>query len=149
MKNWDDDSKPVRQERSGWRDEAISRRHREWGFNVPIADIDFLVCEYDRCVVAALVEYKNQHSRKEFDNAEIRTLRNLADRAQTPFFIVRYTDDLARYFAIPMNYLAQAKLPTGTLMSEVEYVSFLYKLRGRQIPDDVISRITKKDEDAA
>ena len=53
----------VRRERSGWRDEWISKRHRLWGFDCPAVDIDFLMLEYDRSVPCALIEYKEQHAR--------------------------------------------------------------------------------------
>lgn len=31
------------QERTGWRDEEISARHRIWGVNCPAVDLDFLM----------------------------------------------------------------------------------------------------------
>lgn len=34
-------------ERTGWRDENLSRRHREWGFHCPAVDLGFLLIEYD------------------------------------------------------------------------------------------------------
>jgi len=30
-------------ERTGFRDEALSRRHREWGINCPAVDVDWLL----------------------------------------------------------------------------------------------------------
>ena len=47
----------VRQERTGWRDEALSKRHRDWGWDCPAIDIDFLMIEYDKGKSVALVEY--------------------------------------------------------------------------------------------
>jgi hypothetical protein len=144
--SWDDDGRPVSPERSGWRDEAISRRHREWGFNLPFADIDFLVCEYDRCRVAALIEYKNWKAKQiSPQNPNIVTMRDLADRAQTPFFAVRYSEDLSTYYVVPLNYLANNVLAERTLMSELEYVTFLYKLRGRAIPLTVAATIGARE----
>ena len=35
----------VRKERTGWRDEEISRRHRLWGVSCAATDIDFLLVE--------------------------------------------------------------------------------------------------------
>lgn len=40
--------KAVAEERNGWRDERISKRHRQWGRDCPAVDIDFLMLEYDR-----------------------------------------------------------------------------------------------------
>lgn len=34
-------------ERTGWRDERLSRRHREWGFDCPMVDCDFIAVEFD------------------------------------------------------------------------------------------------------
>ncbi len=39
------DNTSVRQERTGWRDEKISQRHREWGYNCPAVDLDFEVVD--------------------------------------------------------------------------------------------------------
>ena len=33
----------VRPERTGWRDEKLSQRHRMWGWDCPAVDIDFLL----------------------------------------------------------------------------------------------------------
>ena len=38
-------TKTVPRERTGWRDEEISRRHRLYGVSCPMIDIDFLVSE--------------------------------------------------------------------------------------------------------
>lgn len=46
-------------ERTGWRDEAISARHRRWGYNVPAVDLDFPLIEYDRGVCKAIIDYKH------------------------------------------------------------------------------------------
>ena len=53
----------VRQERTGWRDQAISLRHRTWGFNCPGVDFDFLMLEYSTGKPVAVVEYKHYRAR--------------------------------------------------------------------------------------
>ena len=35
--------KSVRAERTHWRDEALSERHRLWGYDCPAVDVDFLL----------------------------------------------------------------------------------------------------------
>ena len=52
------DDSTVKKERNGWRDEAISLRHRLWGWDCPCVDIDFLLIEFDKSLPVALVEYK-------------------------------------------------------------------------------------------
>ncbi len=100
------DDRRVRPERSGWRDEAISRRHREWGFDVPAVDVDFLLCEYDRATPRALIDYKHERAAPtEMTSANMTALRRLAEDRdyELPAFVVRYTDDLAWYTVVPVN----------------------------------------------
>ena len=52
----------VKKERSGWRDEGISRRHRLWGVSCSATDIDFLLVEYIYNTPKAIIEYKNEHA---------------------------------------------------------------------------------------
>jgi len=47
----------VRPERTGWRDLELSKRHRQWGWDCPGIDLDFLFLEYDRGKAVAIVEY--------------------------------------------------------------------------------------------
>lgn len=136
------DQNPVRQERTGWRDQALSSRHRLWGYNCPMDDIDFLVCEYDQCKVVALVEYKNQHAKPHFmSNPNIQALIDLANCAQRPFFVVRYADDLSLFRVVPINHIAKRSTAEAVVMSELEYVTFLYELRGRNIPQSIVQAI--------
>jgi len=121
-------------ERTGWRDEAISTRHRAWGYNLPAVDVDFVLLEYDRAQPVALIEYKHEAS------AEVRAsmpsyqaLISLGNRAALPVFCVRYADDFAWFSVVPLN--AQARLGwERTTMTEAQYVAFLYALRHRQAP---------------
>jgi len=132
----DDEGRAVREERTGWRDEQISRRHRAWGFDCPALDIDFLMLEYDRGKAVALVEYKHE------DAAPIRTghpsvqaLVDLADRAGLPAFVVRYAGDFSWWYPIPLNELARGIMPGGEHISERQWVEILYRCRGRELPE--------------
>ena len=122
----------VRQERTGWRDQGLSLRHREWGWDCPAIDIDFLMVEYDLGNPVALVEYKNEHAcEQRISHPSYRALIQLADRAQLPLFLVRYTDDFSQWTVIPLNDHAKEKCPSNWECSESDYVRFLYGLRGR------------------
>ena len=57
MKNYSVDG--VRQERTNWRDQELSARHRTWGFNCPAVDLDFLMVEYNIGKPVGLIEYKH------------------------------------------------------------------------------------------
>ena len=51
-------------ERTGWRDERISQRHRLWGVECQAIDLDFLLVEYrseyDDIRPVAIIEYKHE-----------------------------------------------------------------------------------------
>ena len=126
----------VRPERTGWRDEQISLRHRQWGFDVPALDLDFLLLEYDRGKACALVEYKHELAAPlRRGHPSISALADLATRATVPAFIVRYAMDFSWYYAIPLNDQAKALLPESRRMSEKEWMGLLYRMRGRESPD--------------
>lgn len=136
------------QERSGWRDEAISRRHRQWGFNCPAVDIDFLLIEYDTAKCCALVEYKNERATPQKpSHPTYRAIRDLGDKAELPFFAVRHASDFSWWRVHPLNAKAREFLPIAQEMTEPEYVEFLYFIRGRiaptQIPKDHPQPITQ------
>lgn len=130
-----------RDERSGWRDEDFSRRHRNYGFNTPMNDIDFLCVEYDRLKAVALVEYKHEYAKEcRLSDAQFEVLRDLARRAQLPLFLVRYAGNYAWFKVAPLNEYAQRFVPSICEMKEMEYVELLYRIRGRnEIPEVVLS----------
>ena len=135
----------VSEERTGWRDEAISQRHRElWGFNCPAVDIDWLVIEYDLGEPVAIVEYKAHGARIPGEkDKNRRALSRLGDRAELPVFCVKYKTDWTGWCVWSWNDLARQTIPIMALMSELEYVSLLYQLRGRQLPPTVQEEILK------
>lgn len=115
----------------------LSDRHRQWGYDVPMADIDFLVVEYDRAIPVALVEYK--HVKADLENtssATYRALTTLADRGLIPFFIVRWESDFSRFQVSGENEIARKVLKrtgrTRLVLDENGYVKFLYWLRNRK-----------------
>ena len=127
----------VAKERSGWRDARLSARHRQWGFHVPAADIDFLLAEYDAGEPRALVEYKHERAALvSAKSANLHVLSRLADRAALPAFVVRYGDDLSWFRVRALNERARDMLPETQDMTEDEYVEFLYLVRGRIPPCD-------------
>lgn len=131
------DTRPVREERTGWRDERISKRHRQWGWDVPIVDIDFLVIEYDLAKAIALVEYKHEKAAPvQFRNTSYRALKDLSDRAGIPAFVVRYADDFSWWQATALNSLGEKWLPKTKRLTEKEWVALIYQLRGRRLTEE-------------
>ena len=152
--------KRVRKERTGWRDEKLSQRHREWGDDCPMVDIDFLVVEYYYSKPKAIVEYKSEHADINFNKlTEIgmapqsyKAIEYLANAANIPFFVVRYKTDFSSWNITPMNKHTQKYVNINETknLSEETYVELLYKIRGRSLPEDIkqnlrrLSSSTKK-----
>lgn len=127
--------KTVRKERTGWRDERISKRHKAWGWDCPALDIDFLMLEYDRGRAEAVVEYKHENAQEvRLGHPSVRAVVDLADRADLPAFLVRYADDFEWWYVTPLNDHARALLPQARKMAEAEWVEILYRCRGRELP---------------
>jgi hypothetical protein len=134
---------PVRQERTHWRDAAISQRHRLYGWDAPALDIDFLMLEYDSGRPAALVEYKAEGAQAvNVNHPSMQAIRALANSACIPFLIVFYSPSKRWCFhATPMNDFARRYLPHPAYFSERDYVLLLYRLRGRTCPPHILNQL--------
>jgi len=132
----------VRPERTGWRDEALSRRHRRWGWDCPAVDLDFLFLEYDRGKASAIVEYKNEHARPQYaSHPTYQAMIDLGDRAKLPVIAVRYADDFSWWRVVPLNETAKRYIPQRAELTETEWVALLYKIRGYDVPKSVLEGI--------
>lgn len=132
----------VRKERTGWRDLGLSERHRVWGWDLPAVDLDFLFLEYDKGKAVALVEYK--HEKAPMQNSghpTYQAMADLANRAEIPFFGSRYKRDFSEFIVTPLNSFCAAHLGVRMSMTEAEWVTFLYRVRGREIPADVMEAL--------
>lgn len=124
----------VRQERSGWRDQALSLRHREWGWDCPATDLDFVMLEYDQGIAEAVIEYKHEYAKlADPKSASFRALKDLGNRAGIPVFGVRYAADFSWFLVVPLNPLAKNILPVRRTINESQYIHFLYSIRGRRV----------------
>lgn len=123
----------VRAERTGWRDQKISERHRSWGFNCPAVDLDFLVVEYNVGKPVALVEYKHFRARKPvIDHPTYRAIKFLADghnEGPLPFMVSFYWPECWAFRVYPINEIARQHFTEGEAVTEREYVSRLYRMR--------------------
>jgi len=132
---------PVPDERTFQRDMKLLLRHRQWGFNVPAEDIDFI--EYDNRKAIALVEYKRAYDLASCHpnlDANLEALIDLGNKASLPVFCTFYKS-LRWYRVFPLNKFAKDKGPPDGILSEHKYVDFLYWLRGRQMPDHIRERL--------
>lgn len=140
----------IRNERTGWRDLALSERHGKWGYNCPAVDIDFLLVEYDNQQPVALVEYKGRKMKDGYfsDNSNVIAIFNLANLAALPAFVVEYykVSGSTKWSITAINKMAMKKMdffgakistPVSVVCEEAKYVSFLYWLRGRPFPEDI------------
>lgn len=147
-----------RQEFTGFRDEPYSRRHREYGNDCPCTDLDILLhsdgtsapegesgtsfLEYDRLKPVALIEAKNIKSMWPFRKSEwcqVVALNNLAKAAGKQFFIVRYDERDWSYIVHRID--DRGNINEGAHVSELEFVRALYTLRGRELPEDIASKL--------
>lgn len=128
----------VRKERTGWRDEELSRRHRLWGWDCPAIDIDFLMLEYNRGEPVAVVEYKHENAPlQKPKHPSYKAIRSLCDKAEIPFFGVRYAHDFTWWRITSLNSLAKKSIPVQRreeLWTERDWVEFLYGLRESSLP---------------
>ncbi len=132
----------VRPERTGWRDEALSRRHRRWGWDCPAADLDFLFMEYDRGKAVAIVEYKNEHAAPQYAcHPTYQAMIDLGNKAGLPVFACRYSDDFTKWKAVPLNDKAREFLSERKTLTEQEWVRLLYSIRGYDVPQEVLDNI--------
>ena len=132
-------------ERHYKRDGILSQKHRRWGYNVPAVDIDFLLLKYDNARAVALIEHRHNHGDLNPEHSNSRALKDLAERAGLPYFIVKYryqtdtrdlwapaTVDTPAFFQIhPMNDKALLCDMPGGWCTEQEYSGWLHKIRGR------------------
>jgi len=141
----------TRKERTGWRCEAISERHRMWGFNCPAVDLDFVMAEFNHGLPVALIEYKERHATQpHLMSPTYRALTALANGyggGPLPFFIVFY-DPVEWWFrVVPVNEPAYShyRHVLNELITEQRFVRSLYLLRKKTLSledEEVIRRLS-------
>lgn len=125
-------------ERSHWRDEAISLRHRRWwGDNCPAVDLDFLLLEFHHGVSVAIIDYKHHAKRNPLQGLDTNTIKALGGlynerHENLPFIVTRYwPDDGWGCKALPMNDRARQLMGAQDWvpLTERSWVGWLYQLR--------------------
>lgn len=137
-------------ERTGWRDKEISERHRIWGDDLACTDLDWIVIEYRYSTNYAIIDYKhgNRYGIDFTQSSPIQAQIRHCDEAGKPHFIVFYWPYSWRFIITPMNEKARTiiveyGMNTEDVLSELEYVSFLYRLRGLDVPESVSKSLKK------
>lgn len=122
----------VRKERTGWRDQNLSERHRIWGWDCPAVDLDFLFLEYDRGKAVAIVEYKHERAAIQHSiHPTYQAMKDLSDRANVPLIGCRYANDFSWFRATPLNHIDLFDSYEAIL---VRKVSIKYALHDKNMP---------------
>lgn len=134
-------------EKHGFRNEWYSNRHRNYGFECFMVDIDFI--EHDKGIPVALIETKHANT-KEVDlwHYNIKALCALADASKIPAFVVVYFEDLQSFYVTAINQFAKEcpgkeRIFVDEMYSEERYVKLLYFLRGKKAPQDILDKTCK------
>ena len=118
----------------------ISQKIRCWGLHKNETDVGLLTFEHEDGKVFAIIEYKNEHAIKQYaSHPTYRAVINLGERAGIPVIVCRYNDDFSRYVAVPLNMEARRIIPNRTEYDELSWVKELYRLRGREVPEEVLA----------
>jgi hypothetical protein len=129
-------------ERTGWRDQNLSARHRTWGIGCPAIDIDLILIEMNRAKPVAIIEYKGELAQPQLINhPSYLALCDLGNRARLAVFAVRYAHDFSWFRVVPLNHFSKCIMPTRQMMNERQYVTLLYNLRGVQPPASIFESI--------
>lgn len=132
-------------ERTGWRDQEISNRHRRWGFEAQATDLDLLLCEYHLGQPCALIEYKHEKAGwPDLDHPNYVALRRLADERECPlpFAVVRYWPATWAMHVRSVNDAARRVFGAEERMSEREFVERMYALRSATVRANVLSHLS-------
>ena len=132
----------------GWRDQGVSERHRMYGFDCPAVDLDFVVVEYDTGMPNGLVDLKFSCHALNTDHPSHRAVAWLASGRGLPYFVAEYHVDSWTYKLWPINpeadeFLDQHGVHPEQRVSEFQYVTLLYALRGKPLPPDVDARLNR------
>lgn len=136
----------VKQERTGWRDQEISARHRTWGFNCPAVDLDFLVVEYNLGKPVALIEYKLYKAQvPELRHPTYRALACLADGYSDPlpFMVAFYWPGIWAFRVTPVNDVSKAWFRDGETLTEYDFVRKLYRMRRLVLTKDLEANLNR------
>ena len=124
--------KEVRVERTDWRDSKLGYIHKEYNFECPCDNVEFLMLEYDQSTPVALVDYRLQGRLKAGCSKAVTYICKNREK-ELPYLICEYkiSDQKTIEYVnmIPCNSSAVEKFGQQRKMSEKEFVKLLYKCR--------------------
>lgn len=122
------------EERTGWRDEALSRRHRLWGYDCPATDLDLPFLEYNHGEPVAIVEYKANGKVPDMTTPTMKAMARLADNSAIPFIVAVYTREPWTFCVYRGNeYAEKFYAKEGRVLTEREFVESLYYMRKQSL----------------
>jgi hypothetical protein len=65
---------------------------------------------------------------------------DLGNRAGIPVLGVRYASDWSWWRATPLNKFARQHLRAQAILTEEQWVTLLYRIRGTDVPDDLFAQ---------
>ena len=123
------------------RDWQLSERHRAWGRNCPMIDLDFLAVEFDTLIPRGICEYKHCNTRFTDDElcqrAGIRVVRTLANLAGLAAWVAVYNPNNWSFRVVALNEIARTLFGGKKIFTERDYVERIYHLRGSKLPADI------------
>lgn len=129
----------TRPERTGIRDDRLPERHKSYGQNCPVTDLDAIGIEFYSGKPVAIIEWKHKNWRQEYtSDLTLNALRELADgyrRGPIPFLIAVYCNDDWWVQVRPLNdrakrFFAARNVSDGDYLTEQRFVRALYAMRG-------------------
>lgn len=128
-----------------WRDEELSKRHRQWGYNCPAIDVDFLLIEFDSETPIALIDYKRETAPpvSVSKSPGLVAVGKLGNMSGLPAFVVRYAINFSWFKVLPLNKTAEGAIDRHGVfrareaITESQWVEFLYFMRGRKPAPDL------------
>lgn len=146
-------------ERSGWRDEKLSRRHRTWGRDIAVTNLDFIaspetmIDEETNSVFAEIwyrrpvliTDYKSMKpTAVDWDTAALGCLQFMANQCKCAITVVFYSPNYWWFYVVPGNEIADRLYKGGGYLTEFQYVLSLYQLRGIAMPSHIARNLCKE-----
>ena len=126
--------------------DSISDRHRGYGNNCPATNIDCLLYEYNHMQPVAIIDFKARRlAANDRTSFNARATANLCNMARIPFYLASYSNSEWSFILAPVNAIATQLMQkhgmTETKMSELQFVTFLYDLRGKRLPSETVQKL--------
>lgn len=117
-----------------WQGEIVSKRHRDWGWNNPALDIDFVLEKENKPL--AIIEFKNDRTFSDYEKfsktTSCQAIKYLCDYCESPvaFFLIIYNYNFTNFKINALNDTAKKFTNDNELvLNQEEYLEFLENIR--------------------